>query len=313
MPTDNGPSLTSQIAYDFSSVSHGNTVTFTATPYGVNADGDEVAGDSATIAVSVWKPIEATLDVPKKCVEDESIDIGLETTVPFDWVQYTIEGTNEVDPSNETSDTWSEIDHTFAIGGDRDGSPRTVTAVATYVTPSGTVVKSSPETATVKLYDNHGFQWRRMVSRVESFYNVLDDLYIFTSGHTIEYYYDGRPVDDRLRRKAGWYENGEAHGKLKWPPDAAFFATPAFWDSFTLPMDTPATLARGEEYHVFAYTNYGAGNAPAEVFSEKARYDPDAADPLPIPTGTEDESENPNLPDALKGESESPKLPDILR
>ncbi|MDE0020732.1 MAG: hypothetical protein OXT69_05060 [Candidatus Poribacteria bacterium] len=301
LPTDNGPGLTSQITYDFSSVSHGSTVTFTATPYGVNADGDEVAGESATIAVSVWKPIYAMLYVPEKCVEDESIDISLATTVPFDWVEYVIEGAenNEVDPSNETSDMWSEIDHTFAIGGDQDGSPRTVTAVATYVTPSGTVVKSRPETATVKLYDNHGFQWRRMISRVDSFYNVLDDRYIFTSGHTIEYYYDGNARDFHLRRKARWFEDGNQH-EANWPDDESFFTTPAFWESVTLPMDTPATLTRDREYYVEAYTNYGAGNAPAEVESEKAFYNPEAADPLPIPTGKEDESENPNLPDALK-------------
>ena len=295
LATDNGPSLTSQIAYDFSSVSHGSTVTFTATPYGVNADGDEVAGDSATIAVSVWKPIYTMLYVPEKCVEDESIDIGLATTVPFDWVEYDIEGANRDDPSNETSDTWSEIGYTFHDGGEQDGNARNITAVAVYVTPSGTVVRSRPETQTVKLYGDNGYIWKETSAEVVSFSATdVEHKYELTTRHYVSFYNDtgSRPADT-LKTRNAWREgvdednaglegdgntdeNGEAVLREYPFQDFELSETLAYAASMDFYRTRVNTLTRGKWYGGHAYTNLhsdGSAQCKAESSPESLLYD----------------------------------------
>ena len=57
LPTDNVPGRTSQITYDFSTAPQGSVLRFTATPYKNDGNGNEVAGNSATIKIIAAKSI----------------------------------------------------------------------------------------------------------------------------------------------------------------------------------------------------------------------------------------------------------------
>ena len=257
---------------------------------------------SKSITFNAWSSSSSIAILKKmsdaRLAKDEVLDFSVKTDVGFWYVSWYVDGKHqktENGPALESQFQW-----TFSSGS-REGKIVKVEAVAYGINTNGPLPFDNDITM-FTVFDDYGFVWRRMVSRVESFYNPIDHEYVFTSGHFIEYYYDGHPRDMTLRRKAYWYEDGEEH-KENWPPEdeEPFFATPSFWGSAALPMDTTATLTAGKEYYVEAYTNYGGGNPPADVESDKAFYNPKAADPLPIPTGKEAESSNDdNIPDVLK-------------
>ena len=296
LPADEGPSIISLIEYDISSVPHGKTVTFTATPYGVNANGEEVAGASATIKITVWKSIGAMLYVPEKCVEGESIDIGLATNVPFDWIEYTFEGDENKKTVNGdgTSDKWSETNYTFTDGGDKDGNTRTVTAVAAYIIPSsGRVVKSPPETQSVKLYADNGFSWTSTVARIHEIEKVEGHTYRLTTRHIMKYYNDNQDSTS-FNRSSAWFKQDGAD-KVEAENEKAVDIEKKFKGSVQREIENDRTLEENSSYAVQAHTSIGAKNGPVTRRSPVdgfVRYNPDLNDPLPIETGVEKVNNN---------------------
>ncbi len=271
-------------------------------PVKITAKVTDLHGNTASnsITFNAWSSSKSISILSKtsdsRIVRSNSLDLSIETDVGFWYVNWYVDGKYQRTDSGPA--LRSELTWTFS-SGNRNGKVVKVEAVVYGINTNGPLPSDDDE-ITVTVFSGYGFLWRRMVSRVESFSKHPNHEYVFTSGHIIEYYYDGRPNDLTLRRKAGWYENGDPVDLLNFSKDKLFSAAPSFWESEPLPMDTPQILKPDKEYHVFAYTNFGEGNQAAEVESEKAFYDPDASDPLPIPTGKEEESLNPNLPDALK-------------
>ncbi len=88
--SDNGPGLTSQITYDFSTVPYGNIVAFTATPYGVNANGEAVAGNAATINIRVVEPISSvTMSLfQSNAVVGEQIHLSAYSDAPYHTMEW---------------------------------------------------------------------------------------------------------------------------------------------------------------------------------------------------------------------------------
>ncbi len=140
--SDNGPGLTSQITYDFSTVPSGNTVTFTATPYGVNANGEAVAGSAATINIRVFDPISSvTMDCPDNVVVGEQFTLSANVDGPFHTIRWFI-GQSDTPVgevvSNSFDDRFASRDYTFTSGRGSNtvsGKEHTVRAVAYAVDP----------------------------------------------------------------------------------------------------------------------------------------------------------------------------------
>ena len=88
--SDNGPGMTSQITYDFSTVPYGNTVAFTATPYGVNANGEAVAGNAATINIRVVEPISSVTMgwLQPNAVVGEQIHLRATSDAPYHTMEW---------------------------------------------------------------------------------------------------------------------------------------------------------------------------------------------------------------------------------
>ena len=209
--THNGPGLTSQITYDFSTVPHGNTVTFTATPYGVNANGRAVAGDAASIKIVAWKKISVENASPSlpKVVEAQEFFVDAFTNIPFSRVEYSVElGDTHRDNSGGANDTESQISHTFynlpenglVAGYERD------IVVTAYATINGKEFKSDPFTVEVTVYNDNGFIWKSVELSIDSFEQVDGHRYAQATTHSLVYYNDAanRPLVNVLRQNGWW-------------------------------------------------------------------------------------------------------------
>ena len=141
--SDYGPGLTSQITYDFSTVSSGSTVTFTATPYGVNANGEAVAGSAATIYIRAFDPISSvTVNSPDNVVVGEQFTLSANVDGPFHTIRWFI-GQSDTPVrevvSNSVDDRFASRDYTFTSGRGSNtvsGKEHTVRAVAYAVDPA---------------------------------------------------------------------------------------------------------------------------------------------------------------------------------
>ena len=234
--TTNGPGLTSQIAYDFSTVPHGNTVTFTATPYGVNADGEAVAGEAASIEIVAWKMISIEYCSPSpfsaKVVKGEELFVYAYTNIPFSRVEYSVEhGDTYPDPSDGANDTESQFSHTFNNLRHDDDDPTFIEAherdivVTAYATINGEEVKSDPFIVEATVYNNNDFIWKSIKASVDSVTHVTDTQHdhILTTSHSVVYYNDDAdlPQVDFLRQSGWWVGNepGAANMLLARGPD----------------------------------------------------------------------------------------------
>ena len=215
--TTSGPGLTSQIAYDFSTVPHGNTVTFTATPYGVNAD-----GEAASIEIVAWKMISIDYCSPSpfsaKVVEGEELFVYAYTNIPFSRVEYSVEhGDTYPDPSDGANDTESQFSHTFNNLRHDDDDPTFIEAherdivVTAYATINGEEVKSDPFIVEATVYNNNDFIWKSIKASVDSVTHVTDTQHdhILTTSHSVVYYNDDAdlPQVDFLRQSGWWVGN----------------------------------------------------------------------------------------------------------
>ncbi len=155
--SDNGPGLTSQITYDFSTVPYGNTVTFTATPYGVNANGEAVAGNAATIKIRVVEPISSvTVYCPDNVVAGEQFTLSASADAPFHTIRWFVGGSDahvrEV-VSDNYGDRYAYASEKYAFesgsGSDAvSGKEYTVRAVAYAVDPDTLPADHLPPSST---------------------------------------------------------------------------------------------------------------------------------------------------------------------
>ena len=210
--TTNGPGLTSQIAYDFSTVPHGNTVTFTATPYGVNADGEAVAGEAASIAIVAWKMISVNDVSPSKLkvVKGEELFVYASTNVPFSRIEYSIEfGDTHTVNSALANSTGRIIPLRFNnVGPNNDpleGNELDIVVTA-YATINGEEFKSDPVTGTVTVYAGNGFVWKTVEVYIDEFRHFAGDNHSQTTSHTATYYNDDEsPGLESFFRRNGWW------------------------------------------------------------------------------------------------------------
>ena len=213
--------------------------------------------------------------------------------MPYLTVKWYVNGSLKETQTNPFDSTDSYFSYQYPWHGSAAGSDVTIEAVA------ATLFDEDSDEMSIKVFDDNGFLWRKSIARVESISHAGGHNYVFTSGHTIDYYNDiKRPGPVFMRRKARWFENGISMG-LNWPADKAFTPDTTFWGSVSMTLDTTEPLIKGREYEVEAYTNM-TGEEQSTVRSASARYNPLAGDPLPIPTGVEGVNENEGLPDALK-------------
>ena len=224
-----------------------------------------------------------------RTVEGEWHTVYIETNVPYWTVKWYVDGKLKEIQTNSFGSTDSYFSYQYPWLGSSNGSNIPVKAVAT------TFLYEDSDEINLTVFSDNDFLWRKSIARVESISHAVGHSYIFTSGHIIEYYNDRkRPFLAFMRRKARWFRDGFARD-ANWPADAEFTPDTTFWGSFSMSMDTSETLEAGRDYEVEAYTNM-TGEEMATVLSESARYDPEADDPLPIPTGVEDVNENEGLP-----------------
>ena len=208
----NGPGLTSQITYDFSTVPHGRTVTFTATPYGVNADGEAVAGEAASIEIVAWNmiSIDSVSPFKLKVVKGEELDMYVRTNIPFSRIEYSVEfgGTHIVNSERENS-TGKVIPLRFNnVGPNNDpleGNELDIVVTA-YATINGEEFKSDPVTETVTVYAGNGHTWKTVRVYIDSFVYFVGDIHSQTTSHIVKYYNDdANPGRVSFFRRNGWW------------------------------------------------------------------------------------------------------------
>ncbi len=217
----NGPGMTSQIAYDFSTVPHGNTVTFTATPYGVNADGEAVAGEAASIEIVAWKMIsidDVSASKPK-VVKGEELFVYASTNVPFSRVEYSVElGDTYTYPSERANETSGLAFVRFNnVGPNNDpleGNELDIVVTA-YATIDGKEFKSDPVTRTVTVYAGNGFVWKTVRVNIDSFDHIANDIHSQTTSHRAVYYNDDpHSVVNYLTRTGWWVGDRPDHAHM---------------------------------------------------------------------------------------------------
>ena len=292
--SDNGPDLESQIMYDFSTVPHGKTVTFTATPYGVNADGEAVAGEAATIKITAWKTIRIDFDYQTRCVEGESIRLSAYTTVPFTRVEYTVNGkTVEPDYSDGPLDTFSQTSYLLDLRdeeGSREGSTYSTTAVA-FAMVAGEEISSEKDIGQITVYADRGYIWKTTTASIDSIdaTNMNEHEYILRTEHTVSYYNDTGEVQEQdIKTSLAWAEGLEPDKMGGWEGVEDFHDAQeerVFYGQADIPLQyLPRTLTPGRWYSVAAYTNLVSDqNAQVSVDSgDGVQYDLDMNLP---PTG----------------------------
>ncbi len=304
--TTNGPGLTSQIAYDFSTVPHGNTVTFTATPYGVNADGEAVAGEAASIEIVAWKIISIDYCTPSpfsaKVVEGEELFVYAYTNIPFSRIEYSVEhGDTYTDPSDGANDTESQFSHTFNnLPPDNDlveGHERDIVVTA-YATINGEEFKSDPVTVEATVYYDNGYVWKSIEASIDSFEQIDGNQYKQTTSHSVVYYNDDAnlPQVDFLGRIGWWMGNERANMLLILGQrhDDPISLELAYSATFSVSLTSSRILSRNRYYGGHAFTRFSnlrdphRGDVEVNKISD-VRYKGDGVG-LP-PTGSET---NPN-------------------
>ena len=248
----NGPGLTSQITYDFSTVPHGRTVTFTATPYGVNADGEAVAGEAASIEIVAWKmiSIDGSSSSLSKVVKGEKLFVDASTNIPFSRVEYSVElGDTHIDNSGGANDTESQIPLSFNnVGPNNDpleGNELDIVVTA-YATINGKEFKSDPVTETVTVYAGNGHTWKTVQVYIDSFEQAFGHVHTQTTSHSVVYYNDdpSAPLVDFFIRN-GW-----------WVGDIPVHANMLFFEGFTSDDDIQLYLGYSATYSTSLFSSF---------------------------------------------------------
>ena len=145
LPTTIGPGTTSQITYNFSNARQGSVLRFTATPYKNDANGNEVAGESATIEITAAKAISSVSMgwLQPNAVAGEQIRLRAVSNVPFHTMEWYLNDSKTPiasDTSGYVGDRHAYADYTFEAGQGSSadsGRKHVIKAVAYAVDPSG--------------------------------------------------------------------------------------------------------------------------------------------------------------------------------
>ena len=222
--------------------------------------------DSASKTINVWSSSNSISIISKtpnhRLVEDEYIDIFVETDVGFWYVYWYIN--RKFYKIDSGPGTVSQITFYADIGdGDRNGSEYRIEAVVYGINTNGVLAKDSEETS-VFVYGGHGYVWKEITARVDSITHIGGHSYELGTTHTVDYYNDDDEFafPQTLHHSIGWWEGDTLFSTAS---KSRFDLRRAYSTVRSFSMTKRWTLKPELRYGASARTSFGHGLFSASI------------------------------------------------